>query len=91
LGLIATACQWLGARVGEAWSFEDLDLLIPLVFPATGALLRAFALCNMARIPKQSGHRGARVLNKRLTYMDVIPRYIWDFDTHFALCSLPGA
>ena len=39
LGLIATACQWLGARIGEAWSVEDLDLLILLVFPATGALL----------------------------------------------------
>jgi hypothetical protein len=39
LGLIATACQWLDARVDEVWSVEDLDLLMLLVFPATGTLL----------------------------------------------------
>jgi hypothetical protein len=36
---MATACQWLDAPLGEAWSVEDLDLLMPLVFPATGELL----------------------------------------------------
>jgi hypothetical protein len=30
-------------------------------------------------------------LDKYLIYGDAIPRYIWDFDTRFALCALPGA
>jgi hypothetical protein len=39
---MATACHWLGgsARGGAAWLAENLDWLIPPVFPATGALLR---------------------------------------------------
>jgi hypothetical protein len=36
---MATACQWLDARAGEARLAEDLDLSIPIVFPDTGALL----------------------------------------------------
>jgi hypothetical protein len=41
---MATACQWLGARAGEAWFAEDLSLLIPLVLPDTGALLKTIAI-----------------------------------------------
>jgi hypothetical protein len=82
---MATACQWLGARLCAAWSVEDLDLLIPLVFPATGALLGGIRVMQYGADAQTIGLRGARILNKCLTYMDVIPRYIWDFDTRFAL------
>jgi hypothetical protein len=33
----------------------------------------------------------ASVLDKCLIYVGVMPRYIWDFDTRFALYALAGA
>jgi len=55
LGLIATACHWLDERTATARFADDLDLLAPLVFSDTGALLfREFALCNIANNPSNS-------------------------------------
>jgi hypothetical protein len=66
-------------------------LFIPLVFPATGALPLGHSRYAMWRgYPKQLAII-ATVLDKCLIYADVIPRYIKDFDTRFALCVLPGA
>jgi hypothetical protein len=49
---MATACQWLAVRAGEAWLAEDLGLLMPLAFPDTGALLGIFARYAMSRDQK---------------------------------------
>ena len=54
MGLIATACQRLGAGVAEAWLVEDLDLLILLVFPATARSFGGIRVMQYGReYPKQ--------------------------------------
>lgn len=89
---MATACQGLGARTGMACLAEDLGLLIPLVFPDTGALPKGTRVMQY-RADAQKNWRSinARVFDKCLIYVDVIPRYISDSDTRFALCGVPSA
>jgi hypothetical protein len=90
---MATACQWLGgARIGETWFVEAFSLLIPLVFPDTGALLKGIRVMqNGARYPKNQRLITGSVFDKCLIYVDVTPNNLWVFDTRFALSGIPGA